>query len=593
MNGRALTTLVATVVAGGVVAAGCSSGGGVGGKASVGVGVTPAQSGSLVAGLPAPQLDANGYDFSLVAVNTIPGGKVSAVAAAAVNTAVYAGNFPGGSVLLVDDQSVSLSGNLFYEARSMAAEGTSVYAGTGNPDRAGAGDLYAMNASGAWVIAYDSSDAELVVGAGPLGTFAAHGGARREGALRRLTAGQWQSIASLQSAIPTQLHGSDGKLFVGGSDAFGAYARLLRYEPATNAVVNVPLPGAGGGFGVRQEVTSMTSIATVASGSIMPVVSEVLVVAVGSFDSLGNGVGGAVFATDGAQRFEVMASYSGEAPVVVLFQDASLIVATSRGKLYHRDGQGRMVEETLPTGFDVTGFTSGLSRDQASVVLGGRTAGGAALVRRVARGGGYLPPVNDLYYRPEVKAILQGRCAACHGVGSAVPAATTAMSLDFAAAADQATFNTVVTKVDTNNPSTSLLVTKATGTAHVGGTVIPLGGADHNDLVAWIQQGARYEQAQAPAGPTYVTEVRNILADCASCHTPNHQSNFDLSTNRSLNMDDYNEVLTFINTTTPEASRLLTKATGAANHGGGLRFGAGSASYQTLVQWIQQGTRFQ
>lgn len=590
MNGRTLTTLVAAVVAGGVAAAGCSTGGGGGGKGSAGLGVTPVQSGSLVEGLPAPQLDQNGYDFSMVSVNQIPGGTVHALAAASVNTAVYAGNFPGGSVLIVDDQTVNLSGNLFYESRSMASDGAAVFAGTSNPGRDGAGDLYALT-NGTWGVAIDTADAEMAVGAGSLGTFAAHGGPGREGTLRQLVSGQWQSIASLHSSIPTEFCESDGRLFVGGTDAFGGHARLLRYEPTSGSLVNVPVPGAAGGFGVRQEVTSMISIATVASGSVMPIVTEVLVVAIGSFDSVGNGLGGAVLATDGVRRFETIASFGGDAPVAVIFQDAALIVATSRGRIFHRDVQGRMIEETIPANFGVTGFSTGISRDQASTVFGGKTAGGAILLRRVARGGGYIPPANDLYYRPDAKAILQNRCASCHGVGSPVPAATMAMTLDFAQSADQATHTTVRSKVDTNNPTASLLLTKATGMGHVGGAVITTGSNDYNNLAAWIQQGARFEQTQAPTGPTYVTDIRPILQDCLSCHRTN--TNFNLSNNLSLNNQDYMEVLTFVNTGTPELSPILRKPTNQGGHGGGLRFAQGSTTYNTIVQWIQQGTRFQ
>lgn len=594
MNGRTLTSLVAAVVAGGLAAAGCSTGGGGGGKGSVGPGVSPVQSGSLLEGLPTPQLDQNGYDFSLVSVNQIPGGTVHAVAPASVNTAVYAANFPGGSVLVVDDQSVTLSGNLFYEARSLAADGANIFAGTGNPNREGAADLYAAPGGTNWAVAIDSSDAEMAVGAGSLGVFAAHGSVAREGTLRKLVTGQWQSIASLQSSIPTELCESDGRLFVGGTDAFGRHARLLRYEPSTGSIADVPVPGAAGGAGVRQEVTSMISVATVASGSITPIVTEVLIVAIGTFDAVGNGVGGAVVATDGDRRFEMIASFGGDAPVAVVFQDAALVVATARGKLYHRDAQGRMVEETLPAAFGVTGFATGISRDQASAVFGGSTAGGAVLVRRVARGGGYIPPANDLFYRPNIKTILQNRCDICHGATSTNTAAQMAMTLDFDQADDQATHGVLLTKVDLNNPSTSLLATKATGNAHVGGAVITGGSAEHNTLVQWIQQGARFEQTQAPTGPTYVTEIRNILADCASCHVPTHSSNFDLSNNRSLNNQDYMEVLTFIDTNNPTNSRLLRFATNQGGvHGGGLRFSDTSPSYDTIVQWIQQGTRFQ
>lgn len=589
MNGRALTSLVAALVAGGVAVAGCSTGsGGGGGKASVGLGVTPVQSGSLVEGLPTPQLDQNGYDFSLVAVNQIPGGTVHAVVAAPVNTAVYAANFPGGSVLIVDDQSVQLSGNLFYEARSLAADGANIYAGTANTNRDGAGDLYASVGGGDWTIAIDSPDAEMAVGAGSMGVFAAHGSPRSEGTLRQLVGGQWQSIASLQSSIPTELCESDGRLFIGGSDAFNGQARLLRYEPATGSMVNVPMPGVGG-FGVRQEVTSMVSIRT--DASVSPIVTEVLVVAVGSFDAVGNGTGGAVFATDGVRRFETIAGFAGDAPVAVIFQDATIVVATSRGKIYHRDDQGRMVEETLPDAFGVTGFASGISRDQASAVFGGKTANGAVLVRRVARGGGYVPPVNDLFYKPEIKTILQNRCDICHGATSSNPAAQAVMRLDFSPAQDQATHQTLLSKVDTNNPSGSLLVTKAAGNNHVGGAVIPTGSADYNNLVAWIQQGARFERTTGSTTLNYVNDIRPILMDCLSCHRTG--TNFTLSNNLSLNNQDYMEVLSFVNTNTPEASQILRKPTNTTTHGGGVRFTTGSTPYNTILQWIQQGTRFQ
>ncbi|MCO5166409.1 MAG: hypothetical protein M9894_08595 [Planctomycetes bacterium] len=588
MNGRTLTTLVAAAMATGVVAAGCSTGGGGGGKASTGPGITPVQSGSLVEGLPAPQLDQNGYDFSAVQVNQVPGGTVGALAAAPINTAVFAGNFPGGSVLVVDDTSVTLSGSLFYEARSMAADGPSVFAATGNPQRDGAGDLYTRDATtGAWSVAIDTQDAEMVVGAGLLGVHAAHGGARREGTLRRLNGSQWSSIASLQSAIPTALCESDGRLFVGGSDAFGGHARLLRLDPGATTLADVPLPGVGG-FGVRQEVTSMVSIATVASGSIVPVVSEVLIVAVASIDATGAGAGGAVFATDGRQRVEVIATYAGDAPRAVLFQDSALVVITMHGKIFHRDAQGNMVEETIPVGLGVTRLDSALSRDQASVVLGGRTATGAVLVRRVARGGGYVPPVGDLFYRPDVRAILQARCTSCH-VAPNNPQAVTALEMNFSD--DQATFNRLQTRVNTGNPAQSLLITKATGTSHGGGTAVAMGSNEYNSLVEWVRQGARYEQAAAAL--TYVAQVRNILMDCSSCHVPNHNSQFRLSNNLSLNMQDYQTVLGFINTATPETSQLLRKATNNGGHGGGQRFSAGSPSYNTLVQWIQQGTQFQ
>lgn len=613
MNGRTLTSLVAVLVACGVYAAGCSTGGGGGGGGSAATGITPAQSGTLTEGLPTVQRDPQGYASTLVNVNTIRGGQAAAIAPAPINTAVFVGDRPGGNIRLVDDLQVTVSGNTFYETQSLAAVGTRVYAGSANRVRAGAGDLFEF-VNNAWAMAIDSPDAEMVVGAvasdaltGPGGgvssIYAAHGGENSEGALLLLdtTTNRFNQIASMNSAIPTAIAGREGRLFVGASDAVSGAARLLKLDvnPVSGQLELVDLPIPGAGFGGRQEVTSMVSIGTVATGSIVPIVSEVLIVAVGSFDQAsGDPLSGTVFATDGQNNVETITTLQGDAPTAVLFHDNTLYVATHAGKLLYRDATGALIEETVPAA--ITGFGAAISRDPANMVLGCRTATGAAVLRRIGRSGFVAAPI-DRYYRPDVKAILQNRCAACH-VAPGLPAAVTAYGLTMTN--DTQDHTTTRSKVNLTTPSMSLLLAKAIGQQnHLGGAVIQAGSPDYNVMLEWVAQGARLEATPTTPTPpptqappkTYVADVKPILAarNCASCHQT--QSNFRLSANLANNTADHAEALGEINTATPELSDLLRKpgTIGGVTHGGGRLIPQGSPEYNTILQWIQQGARLQ
>jgi hypothetical protein len=608
MNGRTLTSLVAVMVASGVYAAGCSSGGG-GGSGSTYGGVTPTASGTLTEGLPVVQRDPAGYGFNTVSINTIKGGQVSALAAAPVNTAVFVGDQPGGNVRLVDDQQVTLSGNLFYEAHSMAAIGTRVFAGTSNPTRGGAGDLYEyVNQS--WQLSLDTRDSEMVVGAvssdafigsGATGIYAAHGGFGAEGALVRLDegTGTWGQVASLHSATPTAIGGREGRLFVGASDNNGGYARLLRLDvnqAGALDLVDLQLPGAGGGLGAQQRVTALASISTVATGSIVPIVSEVLIVAVGSFDqATGAPLGGQLLATDGDQRFEVMTTFTNDAPTAIVFQDDTVFVATAAGKLQWRDATGAFIDEPLPAG--VTGIGAAISRDPASMVLGCKTANGALLVRRIGQSG-FTPTSTDRYYRPDVKALLQASCAACHGApGLATARAVYAFDLTN----DTADYNATKAKVSLTAPSSSLLLVKATGGAnHLGGALIQAGSPQYAMLLDWISQGARFEQTQAPPPPakkTFAGDVQPIFVrlGCAACHmTAGAGGAFTFKGTTAQLAADYAETMQEVNSTTPELSDILRKpAQNGVTHTGGRLMPLGSADYNTVLQWIKDGAPMQ
>ena len=52
---------------------------------------------------------------------------------------------------------------------------------------------------------------------------------------------------------------------------------------------------------------------------------------------------------------------------------------------------------------------------------------------------------------------------------------------------------------------------------------------------------------------------------------------------------DHTVVLGFVNVELPAESRLLRKGSGLG-HGGGAVYPQGSAEYETILQWITQGT---
>jgi hypothetical protein len=96
----------------------------------------------------------------------------------------------------------------------------------------------------------------------------------------------------------------------------------------------------------------------------------------------------------------------------------------------------------------------------------------------------------------------------------------------------------------------------------------------------------------SPPAITYTTDVKPILmARCGSCHSgtnlPAAVNAYGLTFNDDVT--DHQETVNRTNPQTPDASLLLTKATGAA-HGGGAILTAGSAEHTTIIQWIQAGS---
>ena len=84
---------------------------------------------------------------------------------------------------------------------------------------------------------------------------------------------------------------------------------------------------------------------------------------------------------------------------------------------------------------------------------------------------------------------------------------------------------------------------------------------------------------------SFSTDIMPILLTCTSCHGNN--GNYTVTdTNATFNNIISNH---FIDTTTPENSRLLLKATQSISHGGGERFNTFSTTYKTIITWISEG----
>jgi mono/diheme cytochrome c family protein len=602
------TTSLTVLLTSAVLAAGCSGGGGGGGSASTFAPIT--SGGSLSSQLPTERRDTAGYTYGTSQNNTIRGGQVTALGVAPTGTATFVGHSPLAQVDLLDNGALTVSGNLFYDASSFAMVGTSCFAATSNPSRGGAGDVHAF-VNGAWQRVIDSNDAEAIVAAVNSEVFAAHGGVGSGGTVKQLNqaTGAWVTIAGLNSSIPTSAAGLKGDLFVGctGNAAQGGAARLFRIS--AGKATEIMVPGAQGGFNVRQEISAMLnvapstsgSIATTGSAAIAPASSGVIVLGIANLDvATGAPLGGKILVTDGVS-FEELHSFTDDAPTSLALHDNTIFVGTAKGKLMRRAPTGTFVDE--PNFPAVTSVQCLLSRDSATLYVGVKGATGAQTIRRsglsgaVNTGGGTQ---TDRYYRPDVKAVLLAKCASCHA-SPGLPTALTVFALSANLANDATDNTTVKTKVNLTTPGSSLLLTKALGQLnHLGGAVLTTSSPEYGVLLAWIQQGARYEAVTTPppASKTYVADVKPILnaKNCLACHTSAAtNTTFHLSAGLATDATDYAAIMSRINSAVPEQSLFLRKVAQSSNttHTGGTLIAQNSPEYATLLLWIQQGAKMQ
>ena len=587
------TLSMATLIASTAFAFGCSGGGGGGG----GTGSTAAGStGQVSSGLPTPSRDAAGYSFNSFyspAVN-IKGAQIAAMHVAPVGTqqGILIADSPFSNVAGVASGTAAVFETKFnFDASSFATIGTQTFAATANRDAPGAGDLYVRDANGNWTLSEDSGENEMVVAAvSSADLYTARGSIASPMKIK------WNGteIAAVNSARPTAAIGFKGKLVVGASvsGATGGAASLYQLNGSTASQIKIPANGIGGG--VFQEVTSM-QVAQVTSGT--SVTGEFLFVAVGEFDINGNALGGSVMVTTDGKVFEQVANFNRDAPTSLAWIDSTIYVGSAAGTLSYRDTKGVMIAEPgLPT---LSGIQS-LTVHGTDLYIGATTSAGAEVFVRLPGSGSVTPgPVTptpkDYFYSTDVAQIMAAKCASCHNGG--IPAAQTAWPLASPANAlvDHAELISAGGgRINLATPAASLFLQKATNdTPHVGGEVIKKTDADYAILLAWITQGAKFDNSVTP--PTPVAKTFNgdvftlVQTDCMGCHSGG-TGGYTASANQTTS---YNSAVSKT-TQTPgqEAMSLLLRKAGRTNgttHGGGTVWAAGSAKYNVVLQWIQDG----
>ena len=126
-----------------------------------------------------------------------------------------------------------------------------------------------------------------------------------------------------------------------------------------------------------------------------------------------------------------------------------------------------------------------------------------------------IPVVGEVVAAPEIKTIdfagrvhplLMRTCATCHSLGGA--AAPTRLVLSGDVHDDYAKIRPLV---DPAAPAQSVLILKATGAAHGGGALLPVGDSGYSLLLAWVTSGAA-EHSLLPGAAKVATPAANAGA---------------------------------------------------------------------------------
>ncbi|MCO5167556.1 MAG: hypothetical protein M9894_14510 [Planctomycetes bacterium] len=489
-------------VALGTAAAGCGSGGGGGGggSRSAAVGVISTVS-PISSGLNTAALDPQGYtwDEHFFQANQVAGGTIDQIAFAPgispASSQIVVAHAPLGRIDSFINGTSRGEASLVYEVSSVARISTALLVATGNEGAPAGGDVYLRDsATGGWRLIHDTPYSESVVCALGEDVYCFSGEIGRPGVVSLMSNGVAHfvnDIAIIGSHIPTAAVAYRNEVWAGlsGNSAQGGTASVIRGSGATWTRV-LDLGGAG-----RARVTAMIVVNDLS-----------LIVAVGNFDvATGAPTGGAVYHFDG-ERLETLVGFSGEAPLALCEQDATVLVGTSRGRLLYRAANGSWLDDpTLPAGVLQIGALA--TPNIAETLVGVRTATGAHVYRRIANGGGVpLPPPpptpnpnpnpnpnpqpSGPTYVADVKPVLNA-CTACHTSTGSANFTTLIFTGNDSSDHQMLTRSTAPVLTNTLDPASSLLITKGRGMSHGGGTVLSQQGAD--TIVQWIQGGRRLQ----------------------------------------------------------------------------------------------------
>ncbi len=106
-------------------------------------------------------------------------------------------------------------------------------------------------------------------------------------------------------------------------------------------------------------------------------------------------------------------------------------------------------------------------------------------------------------------------------------------------------------------------------------------------------EGGGSDGATADGGApvSFATAVYPLLVPtCEGCHSAGNEAGDTQLLFVGEAAADHATVVMFVDTSAPASSRLLSKATGNGHQGGAV-YAAGSAEYNTILQWIQQGAQ--
>jgi len=250
---------------------------------------------------------------------------------------------------------------------------------------------------------------------------------------------------------------------------------------------------------------------------------------------------------------------------------------------------------------------------------------------------------KPITYTGRVRKLLDSGCASCHGSGKSAGKTRFVITGEL-----DADYQNAKRLVSVGEPKTSVLLRKAAGDSHGGGTNFPAGSANHRTLLQWIEDGARKGGSSsaapaptptptptpgepAPSEPSsspqsgkprpkakiekppqpepesapaiepalepswvepplaYAPRSHAILQDaCGSCHAIGA---FAGDTALALSGDparDYATARALVSVDFPETSPLLRKGRGEA-HGGGASLDPRSREYLDLLAWIEAG----